>query len=129
MEISQEERFKEVFPKWDRTFKHLVVQVRAEYKDTVDSMKKELERFHSINSKALDSVKEGNYISIILPETPYNTVKSVQQSLKDFVGLAYAPENVTEKDVQAKTLTTASIKSIREQFHQSADNSSTLKNN
>lgn len=130
MNMNQEEKLQTVFPQWNKNNKHLVVQVRAEYPDVLKSISEELQRFHSVNAQPIETVKEGNHIHFILPETPYNTVDSVQRSLKDFAGLAYAADNVIEKDNPKATFDTKSIKSIREKYHPQANtNSLSLKNN
>lgn len=132
MELTNEQitSFQKTFPKWERTNSNITVKVLSQYPDVVDSIGKEVSRFHSINGKAIEGVKEGDFIKFTLPETPYNTIQSVQQSLNDFNRHpAYSKDNVQEQPIVnvVKNFNTDLIKNIRENFNNNHQNSHTLK--
>lgn len=133
MELTKEQEasFKQTFPKWERTYSNITVMVLSQYPDTVDNIGKELSKFHSINGKSIEGVKEGDFIKFTLPETPYNNKNSVQQSLNDFnKHPAYSIDNIKEQEyseTNVKKFDTDLIKNIRGSMHKTTENSHSLK--
>lgn len=70
------------------------VGVHKAYTKKIADIKAALEKSHSVNGAPLETSQDGDYVVIHLPNKPYNDVKSVQATLKDFEGNGYEAGNV-----------------------------------